>query len=180
MLPKSLKMPLLHHSGPVSQRMHAINFPAFHWLQIIMFLSSLSMDLSMLGVIFFAKLIKVVQQDQSPVGKQVGRSRQGLIYRYIVDGWSRSNWQYQLHKQVNGKRSLTSSWRVDFFESYNVDRRLTQPKNIWLVKEVINCNCEAESCIDIFKPMVTDSSHWIIVVLASINIKGCRTSWLQI
>ena len=37
----------------------------------------------------------------------------------------------------------------------------------------MDCNQEVESGIN---PMVIDSTHWIIVVLASINIKGCRTS----
>ena len=38
----------------------------------------------------------------------------------------------------------------------------------------MDCNCEVESGIDIVKPMVTDSNHWINAVLTSINIKGCR------
>ena len=40
----------------------------------------------------------------------------------------------------------------------------------------MDCNCEAKSGIGIVKPMVMDSAHWISVVLASINIKRCRTS----
>ena len=40
----------------------------------------------------------------------------------------------------------------------------------------MDCNCEDESDIDIVNPMVIDSSHWINVVLTSINIRGCRTS----
>lgn len=38
----------------------------------------------------------------------------------------------------------------------------------------MDCNCEAERGIDIVKLMVSDSSHRISALYASINTKRCR------
>ena len=38
----------------------------------------------------------------------------------------------------------------------------------------MDCSCEVESVIDIVKLMVSDSTHRISVVHASINTKRCR------
>ena len=40
--------------------------------------------------------------------------------------------------------------------------------------EVMDLNCEDESGIDIVKLMVSDSSHRISIVHASINTRRCR------
>ena len=108
--------------------------------------------------------------------KLVDKIRQGPIDGYTIDERSRSDRRDRLRKWVDGQRRSTYSQRVNFDGNYNEDYRLTQLNNSWSVKAIMDCNREDESGIDIVKPMVTDSAHWISVVHASINIKGCRTS----
>ena len=76
---------------------------------------------------------------------------------------------------INYKRILTGSRRVWPGSIYGVDIRLTQSKGNWSVKVVMDCIYEAEIGIDIVKLMVSDSTHRISVVHASINRKRCIT-----
>ena len=43
----------------------------------------------------------------------------------------------------------------------------------------MDCICRAQSGIDIVKIVVSDSTHRINVVHASINTKRCRIGWVE-
>ena len=75
-------------------------------------------------------------------------------------------------------RSMSmGSQRIWLIECLSADCWLTQSKDNWSVKVDRDCGCEDEGGSDTVKPIVSDSTHRINVILAFINIKRCRTSW---